>query len=135
MTELPEGLTQADLALIQADVVTLHCNLTPENTGMVNASLLERMKPTAYLINTSRGPLVRDADLAEALRQGTLAGAALDVVSTEPIAPDNPLLRAPNVTITPHVAWATLAARLRLMKVTAQNVAAFLAGQPINVVN
>jgi glycerate dehydrogenase len=119
----------------ESDVVTLHCNLTPENTGMVNRVLLERMKPTAYLINISRGPLVNDADLAAALRQGRPGGAALDVVSTEPIAPDNPLLRAPNITITPHVAWATLAARRRLMRITAENVAAFLAGSPVNVVN
>ncbi|MGA2786339.1 MAG: D-2-hydroxyacid dehydrogenase [Verrucomicrobiota bacterium] len=119
----------------ESDVVTLHCNLTPENTGMVNQSLLERMKPTAYLINTSRGPLVKDADLAGALRQGKLAGAALDVVTTEPIPLDNPLLKAPNITITPHVAWAALAARRRLMKITAENVAAFIAGKPVNVVN
>ena len=119
----------------ESDVVTLHCNLTPETTGMVNKALLERMKSSAYLINTSRGPLVKDADLAEALRQGKLGGAALDVVSTEPIPPDNPLLQAPNITITPHVAWAALAARRRLMQVTAGNVAAFIAGKPINLVN
>ena len=119
----------------EADVVSLHCNLTPENTGMVNQALLARMKPTAYLINTSRGPLVKDADLADALRRGRPAGAALDVVSTEPIAADNPLLTAPNITLTPHIAWAALAARRRLMKITAENVAAFLAGRPINVVN
>ncbi|MGD1019451.1 MAG: D-2-hydroxyacid dehydrogenase [Verrucomicrobiia bacterium] len=119
----------------ESDVVTLHCNLTPENTGMINKALLGRMKHTAYLINTSRGPLVNDADLAEALRQGKLAGAALDVITTEPISPDNPLLKAPNITITPHIAWAVLAARRRLMQVTAENVAAFLAGKPINVVN
>ena len=118
-----------------ADVVTLHCKLTPENTGMVNKALLESMKPTAYLINTARGQLVNDADLAEALRQGKLAGAALDVVTTEPIASDNPLLRAPNITITPHIAWAALAARRRLMKITAENIAAFLAGKPVNLVN
>jgi glycerate dehydrogenase len=119
----------------ESDVVTLHCNLTPENTGMVNKSLLGHMKPTAYLINTSRGPLVKDADLAEALRQGKLAGAALDVITTEPIAADNPLLKAPNITITPHVAWAALAARRRLMKITAENVAAFITGKPVHVVN
>jgi glycerate dehydrogenase len=119
----------------ESDVVTLHCNLTPENTGLVKKALLERMKPTAYLINTSRGPLVKDADLAEALRQGKLAGAALDVVSTEPIPADNPLLKAPNITLTPHVAWAALAARRRLTHITAENVAAFIAGKPINVVN
>ncbi|HUJ71064.1 MAG TPA: D-2-hydroxyacid dehydrogenase [Verrucomicrobiae bacterium] len=119
----------------ESDAVTLHCNLTSENSGMVNKALLERMKPTAYLINTSRGPLVNDADLAEALQQGKLAGAALDVVTTEPIPAGNPLLKAPNITITPHIAWAALAARRRLMKITAENVAAFLAGKPINLVN
>jgi glycerate dehydrogenase len=119
----------------ESDVVTLHCNLTPENTGMVKKALLERMKPTAYLINTARGPLVNDADLAEALRQGKLGGAALDVITTEPIAANNPLLQAPNITITPHIAWAARAARRRLMQITAENVAAFLAGKPINLVN
>lgn len=119
----------------ESDVVSLHCNLTPENTGVVNAALLARMKKTAYLINTSRGPLVREADLAAALHRGTLAGAALDVVSTEPIAAGNPLLTAPNLTLTPHIAWAALAARRRLMKVTAENVTAFQAGRPINLVN
>jgi glycerate dehydrogenase len=118
-----------------SDVVTLHCNLTAENTGMVNKALLARMKPTAYLINTSRGPLIKDADLAEALQQHKIAGAAVDVVTTEPIPPDNPLLKAPNLTITPHVAWAALAARQRLMKTTAENVAAFIGGKPIHVVN
>lgn len=119
----------------ESDVVSLHCNLTPENTGMVNAALLGRMKKTAYLINTSRGPLVKDADMAEALQRGTIAGAALDVVTTEPIPADNPLLKAPNLTLTPHIAWAALAARRRLTKVTAENVAAFQAGKPINLVN
>lgn len=119
----------------EADVVTLHCNLTDENEGMVDASLLAKMKSTAYLINTSRGPLIQDADLARALEAGTLAGAALDVVSTEPIEGDNPLLKAPNITLTPHIAWAALEARRRLTKITAENVSAFIAGNPINVVN
>jgi len=119
----------------EADVVTLHCNLTPENTGMVNQALLARMKSSAYLINTSRGQLVNDTDLAEALRRGQLAGAALDVVTTEPIPSDSPLLHAPNITITPHIAWAALGARRRLMQITADNVAAFIAGKPINLVN
>jgi glycerate dehydrogenase len=120
---------------VEADVVTLHCNLTPDNTGMVDTALLSKMKKSAYLINTSRGPLVKDADMADALKQGLLAGAALDVVSTEPIEPDNPLLKAPNVTLTPHIAWAALEARRRLTKITAENVAAFIAGNPINLVN
>ena len=119
----------------EADVVTLHCNLTPENDGMVDAALLSSMKKTAYLINTSRGPLVKDTDLVEALKQGVLAGAALDVVPTEPIEADSPLLNAPNITLTPHIAWAALEARRRLTKVTAENIAEFMAGNPINVVN
>jgi glycerate dehydrogenase len=119
----------------ESDVVTMHCNLTPENTGMVNAALLARMKPSAYLINTARGPLVNDADLAAALQRGRPAGAALDVISTEPIPAENPLLHAPNLTITPHIAWAALEARRRLMRITAENVAAFIAGRSINLVN
>ena len=119
----------------ESDVVSLHCNLTPENTGLVNRALLERMKPTAYLINTSRGPLVNEADLAEALTQRRLAGAALDVVGQEPIAANNPLLATPNITITPHIAWAAVEARRRLMKITADNLAAFFTGRPINIVN
>ncbi len=119
----------------EADVVTLHCNLTPENTGMVNHELLGRMKRTAYLINTSRGPLIRDSDLAEALHKHRIAGAALDVVTTEPLPPNNPLFKAPNLTLTPHIAWAAVEARRRLTKITAENVAAFLAGKPINLVN
>jgi glycerate dehydrogenase len=93
------------------------------------------MQRTAFLVNTSRGGLVVEEDLAAALRDGQIAGAALDVVSHEPIRPDNPLLKAPNCLITPHIAWSTLAARRRLMQSTAENVRAFLAGQPINVVN
>ncbi len=119
----------------RADAVSLHCPLTDANAGFVNRRLLRRMKPTAYLINTARGGLVDEAALAEALRAGQLAGAAVDVVSVEPIRPDNPLLRAPNCIITPHLAWASLAARRRLMTVTVKNVEAFLAGLPINVVN
>jgi glycerate dehydrogenase len=101
---------------------------------MVNADLLGRMKRQAYLINTSRGPLVNEADLVLALKNGTIAGAALDVVSKEPITAENPLLTAPNLTLTPHIAWATLEARRRLMKITAGNIAAFIAGKPVNVV-
>jgi glycerate dehydrogenase len=119
----------------EADVVTLHCNLTPENTGLINRALLQSMKRSAYLINTSRGPLVRDADLAEALHAGWIAGAALDVVTVEPIPADIPLRQAPNLTLTPHIAWAAVEARRRLTKVAAENIAAFQAGQPINLVN
>ncbi|HEX3602208.1 MAG TPA: D-2-hydroxyacid dehydrogenase [Lacipirellulaceae bacterium] len=118
-----------------ADVVSLHCPLSSETERMVNRQLLERMKRGAFLVNTSRGGLVNEQDLADALRAGTIAGAAMDVVSMEPIDTNNPLLSAPNCWITPHIAWTSLAARQRLMQSTAENVAAFLAGKPINVVN
>jgi glycerate dehydrogenase len=119
----------------RADVVSLHCPLTPQTERMMNRQTLGRMKRGAFLINTSRGGLVDERDLAEALRSGQVAGAAVDVVSAEPIRLDNPLLSAPNCLITPHMAWTTLAARERLMRSTAENVAAFLAGKPINVLN
>ena len=118
-----------------ADVVSLHCPLTPETERMVNRRLLSRMRRDAFLINTSRGGLVDEHDLAEALRTGQIAGAAVDVVSHEPIRAENPLLSAPNCLITPHMAWSSLAARRRLMQTTAENVAAFLRGSPSNVVN
>lgn len=119
----------------RSDVVSLHCPLTPETQGMVNATRLALMKPTALLVNTSRGPLIVDADLATALNTGRIAGAALDVLSAEPPPATNPLLAAKNCFITPHCAWATLAARIRLMQIAADNVRAWLAGQPQNVVN
>lgn len=119
----------------QSDVISLHCNLTAENAGMVDREFLRQVKPGAMLINTSRGGLVVEADLAEALARGQLSAAAVDVVSSEPIRPENPLLTAPNCVITPHIAWATLAARRRLLATTGDNIAAFLAGRPVNVVN
>ena len=118
-----------------ADVVSLHCPQTAENAGMVNSKLLGRMKTNAFLINTSRGGLIVEADLTGALNAGRIAGAALDVVSSEPIRPDSPLLSARNCLITPHIAWAAQAARRRLMATTAENIAAFIAGKPINVVS
>ncbi|HET6441381.1 MAG TPA: D-2-hydroxyacid dehydrogenase [Phycisphaerae bacterium] len=126
-----------DLATLlrRSDVVSLHCPLTPETEGLVNAGRLALMKPTALLINTSRGPVVNERDLAEALSAGRIAGAGLDVLSTEPPKADNPLLAAKNCFITPHIAWATRAARERLMKTVVANVRAFLAGRPQNVVN
>jgi glycerate dehydrogenase len=133
---IPEGgeFVTLDRLVEESDVVTLHCPLTPETAGMVDAAWLARMKSTAYLINTARGPLVQEADLLEALQTGRLAGAGLDVLSVEPPAPDHPLLRAPNCVITPHIAWATRAARQRLIAQSAANLAAFLAGAPVNVV-
>jgi glycerate dehydrogenase len=124
-----------DELFARSDVVSLHCPLTPQTAGLVNRERLGRMKPGAFLINTARGALIVDADLAEALNGGRLAGAALDVVAPEPIRPDNPLLHARNCLITPHIAWATEEARARLMDATVANTAAFLAGRPINVVN
>lgn len=119
----------------RADVVSLHCPLTDENAGFVDRRLLGLMKPTAFLINTSRGAIVNETDLAAALNEGRIAGAGLDVVSEEPIRADNPLLKAKNCLITPHIAWATRAARKRLTQITADNIKAFIAGRPVNVVN
>ena len=119
----------------ESDVVTLHCPLTPETRGLVDARRLALMKPTAYLLNTARGPLVNEADLAAALDAGRIAGAGLDVLSVEPPPATNPLLQARNCIITPHLAWATRNARRRLIEITAGNVQAFLAGMPRNVVN
>ncbi|MBI2824028.1 MAG: D-2-hydroxyacid dehydrogenase [Planctomycetia bacterium] len=119
----------------RSDVISLHCPSTPETHGIVNRDLLRRARPQTVLINTSRGDLVVEADLAAALDSGRLAAAAVDVVSQEPIRPDNPLLRAKNCVITPHIAWATLAARRRLMESTVANIANFLAGTPTNIVN
>jgi glycerate dehydrogenase len=119
----------------EADVVTLNCPQTAENEGFVNSGLLTVMKSTALLINVARGGLVNEADLARALRSGTIAGAGLDVVAHEPMMADNPLLKAPNCIFTPHIAWASLAARRRLMAIVTANVTSFLQGTPINVVN
>jgi len=118
----------------RADVVTLHCPLNPQTRQLVSAARLSRMKPTAFLINTGRGALVDEAALAEALNAGRIAGAGLDVLSQEPPLLENPLLTARNCVITPHIAWATRAARQRLMDLTVGNVQAFLAGHPQNLV-
>lgn len=119
----------------EADVVSLHCPLTAENSEFVNKDLLSVMKKSAFLVNTARGRLIREEDLARALEKGSIGGAALDVVSREPIAADNPLLSAPNCLITPHNAWATLDARRRLTATAVKNVEAFLQGRRINIVN
>lgn len=119
----------------QSDVVSLHCPATPDTVGFVNHDLLARMKPSAFLLNTSRGSLLHEADVADALNRGVIAGAGLDVLSTEPPAADNPLLTARNCVITPHIAWASYEARGRLMHLVADNIRAFLAGNPINVVS
>lgn len=119
----------------ESDVVSLHCPLTPQNRHMVNRERLSWMKPGAFLLNTSRGQLIDEAALAEALNKGRLAGAGLDVLSTEPPPWNNPLLTARNCIITPHLAWATRASRARLLQVAIANIRAFLAGTPQNVVN
>ncbi len=136
----PEGAALAeyvDLATLYAesDVVCLHCPLFEENRHMINRDSLAQMKPGAILINNSRGGLVDDAALAEALASGRLYAAGLDTVEVEPIAPDNPLLSAPNVFITPHISWAALECRRRLKDTAIDNVRAFLSGAPVNVVN
>lgn len=126
---------ELDRLFTDSDVVSLHCPLTPQTNHLVSRERLARMKPTAFLLNTSRGPLVDGTALAEALNAGRLAGAALDVLAVEPPAADHPLFSAKNCFITPHIAWATRAARSRLMQTAVANVRAFLAGQPQNVVN
>jgi glycerate dehydrogenase len=126
---------ELDVLFRESDVVSLHCPLTPQTANLVNARRLSLMKPTAFLLNTSRGPLVDQAALADALNAGRIAGAALDVLSREPPPSDNPLLAAKNCIITPHLAWATRAARSRLMNIAVENVRAFLQGRPRNLVN
>lgn len=134
---LPAGCTWCGFETLfeTADVVSLHCPLTDETRGIVSASVLARMKPTALLINTARGALVDENALADALNSGRLAGAGLDVMAEEPPRPDHPLLTAKNCLITPHIAWASREARLRLIDAVAGNLRAFLAGQPVNVVS
>ena len=119
--------------LRDSDVVSLHVPLFPETKHMINARTLDLMKPGAFLINTSRGPLVSDQDLADALNAGRIAGAGLDVLSVKPPAATNPLVAARNCLVTPHIAWATREARTRLMEIAIDNIAGFLAGTPRNV--
>jgi glycerate dehydrogenase len=131
------GVEQVSLDALfrRSDVISLHCPLTPETEGLVNAQRIELMKPQALLVNTGRGPLVVEAELAAALNAGRIGGAALDVLSSEPPKPDNPLLSAKNCFVTPHLAWATHAARTRLLNTVVANVRAFAAGAPQNVVS
>ena len=124
-----------DTLLRESDVITLHCNLTPENTGLINKDSIAKMKDGAILINNARGQLIVEQDVADALNSGKLAGAGLDVVYTEPIRSDNPLLKAKNCIITPHISWAPNESRQRIMDCTVANVKAFLDGKPVNVVN
>lgn len=121
--------------LEQSDVVSIHCPLFPETKGLINKQTLQQMKRSAFLLNTSRGPIIVDQDLADALNGDVIAGAGIDVLSAEPPPRDNPLFGAKNCIITPHIAWATREARARLMQITVNNLAAFLNGRPVNVVN
>jgi glycerate dehydrogenase len=133
---LPEGIRAVPLETLlrESDVVSLHCPLTPETRGLINRERLALMKRTAYLLNTSRGPLIVEDDLAAALHAGGIAGAGLDVLAVEPPPVAHPLYAAPNCYITPHQAWATRAARQRLMAAALENLNSFLAGKPRNVV-
>jgi glycerate dehydrogenase len=128
-------LTALDKLLGQSDFVSLHCPLTDATTGMIHSGTLAKMKPTAFLVNTSRGALIDEPALAEALNAGTISGAGLDVLVDEPAKRDNPLLSARNCFITPHLAWATRSARQRLLQTATENAKAFLDGRPQNVIN
>lgn len=130
---LPEGITPAPLddMLASADVVSLHCPLTPSTRHLINAASIAKMKPSAILINTGRGPLVDEQAVADALNGGRLAAFGADVLSQEPPRGDNPLLSARNCFLTPHIAWATLEARTRLMSTATENVRQFIAGEPV----
>lgn len=131
---LPQGMKKVTLDELfsECDIVSLHCPLTPDTKEMVNADRLKMMKSNAILINTGRGPLVNEQDLANALNEGVIAGAGLDVLSVEPSLPDNPLLKAKNCFITPHIAWATLEARTRLMNIAVNNLKSYQEGHIIN---
>jgi len=133
-TSFPFEWASVDEILEKSDVVSLHCPLTPETHGMISEASLAKMKSTAFLVNTARGPLIDEQALADALNSDRIAGAACDVVSAEPILPGNPLLRAKNLTLTPHIAWAAIEARQRLMAITAENIRAFQSGSPIHTV-
>lgn len=121
--------------LKESDVVSVHCPLFPETQGIINKDSLRMMKRTAFFLNTSRGPLMVDQDLADALNEGIIAGAGIDVLSVEPPSADNPLFKAKNCLITPHIAWATKEARSRLMGIAENNLSSFLNQKPINIVN
>lgn len=135
--DLPEGIrkTTLDGLLATSDILSLHCPLNRETREMINAESLKKMKRGAILINTGRGPLVNESDVAEALKSGLLGAYGADVMCQEPPMADNPLFSAPNAFITPHIAWATYEARTRLMQIAVDNVKAFINGKPINVVN
>ena len=124
-----------DTLLAESDFVSINCPLSEANKGFMNKNTIAKMKPTAFLVNTGRGPLINEQDLADALNAGKIAGAGLDVLSVEPASAENPLPKTKNCFITPHIAWATFEARTRLMKIAGHNLEAFVKGNPVNVVN
>lgn len=126
---------ELDELLTRSDVIALHCPLLPETEGIINRETIARMKNGVIIVNNSRGPLIVEQDLADALHSGKVYAAGLDVVSTEPIRADNPLLTAPNCIITPHISWASRESRQRIMDCTAENISAFILNEPMNVVN
>ena len=139
-TRRPDGETIAkyvdlDTLLAESDVISLHCPLFPETENLINAETIAKMKDGAILLNTSRGPVINEQAVADALKSGKLKGAAMDVVSQEPILSSNPLLTAPNCIITPHMAWAPTEARQRILDVTMNNIRGYLSNTPVNVVN
>ena len=131
---MPQGVKKVTLdeLFVESDVISLHCPLTPDTKELVNAKRLSMMKSSAILINTGRGPLVNEQDLADALNEGRIAGAGLDVLSVEPSVAGNPLLSAKNCFITPHIAWATKEARIRLMDIAVNNLKSYQEGNIIN---
>ncbi len=134
-TELDATQVDLDTLLSESDFISINCPLIPGNAGFINKTTIEKMKHSAFLVNTGRGPLINEQDLADALNSGRIAGAGLDVLSVEPASKNNPLPKAKNCYITPHIAWATKEARTRLMHIAAENIKAFLNRKPQNVVN
>lgn len=134
-TNLETKQVDLDTLLKVSDFISINCPLTPENEGFINKTSISKMKPTAFLVNTGRGPLINEQDLADALNSGKIAGAGLDVLSVEPATKSNPLPMAKNCAITPHIAWATLEARTRLMNIATENLKAFIKGKQKNVVS
>lgn len=127
--------TDLDTVLCESDYISVHCPLTESTLGLINKDFIGKMKKSAYIINTSRGPVANEKDVKDALVNGDIAGYGTDVLSTEPPYPDNPLLSAPNCLITPHIAWAAYDTRLRLMGILEENIKGYLSGAPVNVVN
>jgi glycerate dehydrogenase len=133
--ETPAVYTDIDTIYEKSDVIALHCPLNPQTAGIINKDSISRMKDGVIVINNSRGPLIVEQDLADALNSGKVYAAGIDVVSIEPIQADNPLLRAKNCIITPHISWAPWECRMRIMDIAADNLRQFLEGFPVNVVN